>query len=72
MLPFYTKGDNEFAGKIDSQYSFISETSSDIPLIDYHLKSTHFRKTCQTILQGRNDQENGVKTHLHVITSKYR
>jgi len=27
---FTHRGDNEFAGKIDSQYSFISETSSDI------------------------------------------
>jgi hypothetical protein len=55
MLPFYRKGDKEFAGKIDFQYSFIYETSSDIPLIDYHLKSIHFAKTCQTTLQEESE-----------------
>ena len=32
-------------------YSIIIETASDKPLIDYHLKSTHFGETCQQGLQ---------------------
>jgi len=43
ISPFSTNGDSE-PGK---RSPFIIKTGSDNPLIDYHLKSTRFGKTCQ-------------------------
>ena len=41
-------------------YSIIIETASDKPLIDYHLKSTHFGETCQQGLQEGVLRKGGV------------
>ena len=58
MLPFYTKGENKFAGKIDSQYSFIYETSSDIPSCQLSIEISTFCQRLSTIEYRKEEVRN--------------
>jgi len=50
-------------------YFFIIETSSDNPLIDYRLNSTHFGETCQQGFQeerGKGMWITPITVHLNI------